>query len=70
MSDIERDKTLVQELLELKAKVDGIIEKAFNHNSLFHGVVREGFESVVNRRQNKPAELIGEYGVDYSETSL
>ena len=23
MSDIERDKTLVQELLELKAKVDG-----------------------------------------------
>ena len=59
MSDPERDKTLVQELLELKAKVDGIIEKAFNKHSLFHGVVREGFESVVNRRQNKPAELIG-----------
>ena len=59
MSDSERDKMMVQELLELKAKVDGIIEKAFKNKPLFHGVVREGFESVVNRRQNKPAELIG-----------
>ena len=59
MSDAERDKTLVQELLELKAKVDGIIERAFKNNAQFQSVVREGFESVVNRRQNKPAELIG-----------
>lgn len=59
MSDPERDKTLVQELLELKAKVDGIIVKAFKNNAQFQGVVREGFESVINRRQNKPAELIG-----------
>ena len=59
MSDTERDKTLVQELLELKAKVDGIIVNAFTNNDHFQNVVREGFESVVNRRQNKPAELIG-----------
>lgn len=59
MSDSERDKTLVQELLELKAKVDGIIVKAFKNNAQFQSVVREGFESVINRRQNKPAELIG-----------
>lgn len=59
VSDSERDKTLVQELLELKAKVDGIIVKAFKNNAQFQSVVREGFESVINRRQNKPAELIG-----------
>ena len=59
VSDVEREKTMVQELLELKAKVDGIIENAFKGSPLFVGVVREGFEAVVNRRQNKPAELIG-----------
>ena len=59
MSDPERDKTMVQELLELKTKVDGIIVNAFNGNTQFQNVVREGFESVVNRRQNRPAELIG-----------
>ena len=50
---------MVQELLELKAKVDLIIIEAFDNNEKLHGVVRESFESVVNRRQNKPAELIG-----------
>ena len=59
VSDPERDKNMVQELLELKVKVDQIIVEAFNCNEKLHGVVRESFESVVNRRQNKPAELIG-----------
>ena len=63
MSDAEREKTMVHELLELKSKVDGIIEKAFKNSQLFQGVVREGFEAVVNRRQNKPAELIGWCGL-------
>ncbi|CAI8003654.1 Cullin-4A [Geodia barretti] len=61
VSDAEREKTMVHELLELKSKVDGIIEKAFKNSQLFQGVVREGFEAVVNRRQNKPAELIAKY---------
>ncbi len=59
MSDSERDKTMVQDLLELKVKVDQIIVEAFGNNERLHGVVRESFESVVNRRKNKPAELIG-----------
>ena len=59
VSDSERDKSMVQELWELKAKVDLIIIEAFDNNEKLHGVVRESFESVVNRRQNKPAELIG-----------
>ena len=44
----------------LETKVDGIIEKAFQNNAQFQGVVREAFKSVVNRRQNKPAKLVGE----------
>ena len=50
---------MVQELLQLKAKVDLIISEAFCSNDRFQAVVRESFESVINRRQNKPAELIG-----------
>ena len=69
MSDAEREKTMVHELLELKSKVDGIIEKAFKNSQLFQGVVREGFEAVVNRRQNKPAELIGWCGLDFEVRS-
>ena len=59
VSDSEKDKTMVQELLELKVKVDQIIAKAFENNEKLHNVVRESFENVVNKRQNKPAELIG-----------
>lgn len=50
---------MVQELLELKTKMDDIISKAFQDNVKFFDILRDSFESVVNRRQNKPAELIG-----------
>lgn len=61
VSDLERDKAMVQELLDLKAKVDTIIAESFQGNEKFTDVVRESFESVVNKRQNKPAELIAKY---------
>ena len=40
VSDPERDKTMVQELLELKDKVERIISEAFQDNDKFHDVVR------------------------------
>lgn len=61
VSDPERDKVMVQELLELKTKMDNIVVKAFQDNIKFYDVLRESFESVINRRQNKPAELIAKY---------
>lgn len=63
MSDPERDKVMVQELLELKTKMDGIIMKSFQENLRFYDTVRESFEVVINKRQNKPAELIGEFKI-------
>lgn len=50
---------MVHDLLELKSKVDQIITEAFQNNEKFVDILREAFESVINRRQNKPAELIG-----------
>ena len=40
MSDHERDKTMIQELLELKSKVDRIIRESFQNQSKFYDVVR------------------------------
>lgn len=62
MSDSERDKVMVQELLELKTKVANIVVNAFQESLCFYDTVRESFESVVNKRKNKPAELIGTVG--------
>ena len=67
---------MVQELLELKDKVEKIIHESFQNENKFHQVVRvcankttcfylcmywqDSFENVINRRQNKPAELVGQ----------
>ena len=50
---------MVQSLLDLKEKLDNIVEQCFNKDSKFVESLREAFESSVNKRQNKPAELIG-----------
>ena len=60
---------MVQDLLELKGKVDSIIAESFQGRDSFSDVVRESFESVINRRQNKPAELIGTQHVHVQHTS-
>ena len=40
VSDPERDKQMVQELLELKDKVEKIIKESFQNENKFHQVVR------------------------------
>jgi len=59
--DEERDAHMVQELLAFKAKLDGIWEKAFARNEVFGHTLRDSFESFVNQRPNKPAELIAKF---------
>jgi len=56
----ERDKTMVQELIQFKRKTELIVEKSFHNNTQFVYCEKESFENFVNIRQNKPAELIGE----------
>ncbi|KAM8975573.1 cullin-4A [Pelodytes ibericus] len=57
----EKDKDMVQELLDFKDKVDHIIEVCFQKNEKFINVMKESFETFINRRANKPAELIAKY---------
>jgi len=59
--DPEKDKTMVQELLDFKDKMDNIVSHCFQRNDKFANSLKEAFEHFVNQRANKPAELIGMY---------
>jgi cullin-4 len=57
----EKDKTMVQELLDFKEKLDVIMATSFTGNDQYIVCMKEAFEQFVNRRQNKPAELIAKF---------
>uniref|UniRef100_UPI00398E74BC cullin-4A-like isoform X2 n=1 Tax=Pristiophorus japonicus TaxID=55135 RepID=UPI00398E74BC len=57
----EKDKTMVEELLDFKDKVDHVIEVCFVKNEKFINTMKEAFETFINKRPNKPAELIAKY---------
>jgi len=50
---------MVQDLLDLKEKLDNVVKTCFNQDKKFVTGLQRAFESSVNKRQNKPAELIG-----------
>lgn len=57
--DSEKDKTMVQELLDFKDMMDNIVATCFKRNEKFSNSLKEAFEHFINQRANKPAELIG-----------
>ncbi|CAB4064655.1 CUL4 [Lepeophtheirus salmonis] len=57
----EKDKTMVQELLDFKDKLDTIMSECFTGNDQFVVGMKEAFETFINIRQNKPAELIAKF---------
>ncbi|XP_078493450.1 cullin-4A isoform X1 [Ciona intestinalis] len=59
--DVSNDHTMVQDLLDLKEKLSNIVTKCFSKDLKFVEALREAFESSINKRQNKPAELIAKY---------
>ncbi|KAL0485346.1 cullin [Acrasis kona] len=61
VNDVERDKTMVQDVLEFKSKIDNIFETSFQKNEQLKFSIKSSFESFLNSRQNKPAELIAKF---------
>ncbi|XP_033220142.1 cullin-4A isoform X2 [Belonocnema kinseyi] len=59
--DPEKDKTMVQELLDFKDKMDNIVNTCFHRNEKFGNSLKEAFEAFINQRANKPAELIAKF---------
>jgi cullin 4 len=61
VKDEENDKDMVRKLLELKKKADDVATESFGGDEQFASVVKESFESFVNQRANRPAELIAKH---------
>ncbi|XP_060516323.1 cullin-4B [Cylas formicarius] len=59
--DPEKDKTMVQELLDFKDAMDNIVVTCFHKNEKFGNSLKEAFEHFINQRTNKPAELIAKF---------
>ncbi|CAK7313894.1 Cul4b [Vulpes lagopus] len=56
-----KDKTMVQELLDFKDKIDFIIATSFLKNEKFIVAMKDAFETFINKGSNKPAELLAKY---------
>lgn len=50
---------MVQDLLDFKDKMDNVAQSCFARNEGFINTMKEAFETFINKRPNKPAELIG-----------
>jgi len=60
----DEDANMVASLLELKERLDSMVEEAFGRNEGFAGALKEAFESFINQpgqRQSRPAELIAKF---------
>ncbi|XP_034436630.1 cullin-4A isoform X1 [Hippoglossus hippoglossus] len=57
----EKDKDMVQELLDFKDKMDNVAQSCFTRSEGFINAMKEAFETFINKRPNKPAELIAKY---------
>uniref|UniRef100_A0A1I8G3G5 CULLIN_2 domain-containing protein n=1 Tax=Macrostomum lignano TaxID=282301 RepID=A0A1I8G3G5_9PLAT len=59
--DPEKDRAMVQHLLDFKDKVDEIQANCFDSNEKFQHAIVHSFEAACNCRPNKPAEYIAKY---------
>ncbi|XP_068436054.1 cullin-4A isoform X1 [Clinocottus analis] len=57
----EKDKDMVQDLLDFKDKMDNVAQHCFTRSEGFINAMKEAFETFINKRPNKPAELIAKY---------
>ncbi|KAH7962170.1 hypothetical protein HPB52_014672 [Rhipicephalus sanguineus] len=61
VSNPERDRSMVQELLDFKDQMDQVVNQCFHRNEKFVNSLKEAFEYFINQRPNKPAELIAKF---------
>ncbi|KAI9351369.1 cullin [Obelidium mucronatum] len=61
VNDVARDPTMVPDLLAFRKKMDNLSMSSFCGNKEFVQAIRESFEKFINKRHNKPAELIAKH---------
>lgn len=60
-NSVEKDREMIQRLLEWKDTLTDSIREGFSDDSSFSRTVQDAFEDFINRRQNKPAECLAKY---------
>lgn len=61
VNDTSRDKTMVQDLLTFKDRVDRVATVAFRSHQPYKYAQKSAFERFINDRENKPAEMIAKF---------
>lgn len=61
VKDEANDKDMVERLLQLKAALDAVLGSAFQASPAFADQLTSAFQSAVNSRANKPAELVAKH---------
>uniref|UniRef100_A0A158Q724 Cullin-4 n=1 Tax=Elaeophora elaphi TaxID=1147741 RepID=A0A158Q724_9BILA len=59
--DVNRDKTLVADLLTMKRQLDNVVDSCFQRNEKFIQAEKDAFDYFINTRPNKPAELVAKF---------
>lgn len=59
--DPEKDSNMVESLLVFKSKLTHLISSSFRTNPSYNQALTKSFESFINKRENRPAELIAKY---------
>jgi cullin-4 len=59
--EAKRDAGMVERLIEFKTKLDRIVVGCFAEDREMFFAIKEAFETFINQRRNKPAELIAKY---------
>lgn len=62
---MDREKSLVKDLMDLKDNLDQMISICFENNEKFIQGERDAFNYFINVRANKAAELIGNQENDF-----
>lgn len=61
VNDRAKDKTMIDELLTFRARMDKILVECFANDGNYLFSLKDGFEGAVNSRLNAPAELLAKF---------
>ncbi|KAN0062880.1 hypothetical protein ACQY0O_004701 [Thecaphora frezii] len=61
VNDRDRDDEMIDRLIDFKAGIDAVVFESFAKQPEFLHAQRDSFEVFVNKRENKPAELIAKF---------
>ncbi|POY71627.1 hypothetical protein BMF94_5320 [Rhodotorula taiwanensis] len=61
VQDASQDAKMVDNLVELRHRAIALVETCFAKDIDFHGAINSAYEFFINKRENKPAEMMAKY---------